>query len=439
MADTFCPIPWNFQAIRSNGDVRLCCQANISQDQGVLRRDDGTTYNAKDGRLDLSRNSALIKRVRTNMLANQWDPSCMRCQQEEASQLSSRRKYELEQWSLRKKDALLYTEADGTINKAMFPVEYYDLRFGNLCNLKCRMCGPADSSAWYEDWVALTGSHEFKDTSGKVTIKEKDGKLYTDDYSWPQSDIFWKDIEKRLDSVKHIYMAGGEPLLIKKHYDFLEKCIAQKVSSQIVLEYNTNVTQVPDKALSLWQHFKQVRIGASIDGYGSFAEYQRYPCRWPQIYENLKILNDQPLNIFVWIAYTVTAYNVFHLVDFIKWKLTCEDLRNINRTERRPIITPHMAHHPKHLNIRVLPSALKQDLKQEFVKLNLWIKSQGYSAAVCKQGMMITSSIEEYMLSQDYNEKHWGTFCSYTRRLDEIRGQNILDLVPKFSNYMGYV
>lgn len=436
MENTFCPIPWNFQAVRSNGDIRVCCQANISHEQGVLRKPNGDAFNAKDGNLELSRNSELIKSVRKHMISGEWSSTCTRCRQEEQSQLSSRRQYELEQWPLRRDDVIHKTASDGTIDVQDFPVQYYDLRFGNLCNLKCRMCGPTDSSAWYDDWVQLTGTQEFKDTSGKVVLEKQGDRYVTDEYLWPQSEIFWQDIESRLSTVKHVYMAGGEPLLIKRHYDFLQRCVDKNVSQQMVLEYNTNCTQIPQKVLDLWTHFKQVRVGASIDGYGAFAEYQRYPSDWSAVYSNLKILNAQPNNILVWLAYTVTAYNVFHLVDFIKWKLVDSGLSNINRTERRPIITPHMAHNPKHLNVRVLPIELKKELVQELQGLELWVKSREFSPAVKSQCGMIISSISSYMLSADYHAQYWNQFCVYTKKLDQIRNQNVLDLVPRFSKYL---
>lgn len=436
MNNTFCPIPWNFQAVRSNGDIRLCCQANISSEQGVLRKKNGESFNAKEGQLSLSRNSDLIKSVRQQMMAGEWSPTCTRCQQEESSGLVSRRQYELEQWPIRLDDVVCKTTKDGSIDIRDFPVEYYDLRFGNLCNLKCRMCGPTDSSAWYDDWVALTGSLEFKDTSGKVVLEKRGDKYVTDEYTWHKSEAFWQDIESGLPTIKHVYMAGGEPLLIKRHYEFLERCVDKKAAQQIVLEYNTNCMQVPQKVLDLWRHFKQVRVGASIDGYGAFAEYQRYPSEWSTVFDNLKILNAQPGNILVWLAYTVTVYNVFHIAEFIKWKLVESGLDNINRTERRPIITPHMAHNPKHLNVRVLPVELKNELIQELQDLEHWICSRDFSPAVKKQSQKIVKSISSYMLSADYNSKYWDQFCSYTKKLDQIRGQNVLDLVPRFSKYL---
>ena len=98
MTKTFCPIPWNFQAIRANGDIRVCCQANVTKNQGVVRKADGTAYNAGKDELVAARNGELMLEVRKNMLAGTWSEECGRCKSEEENGLVSRRSYENQQW-----------------------------------------------------------------------------------------------------------------------------------------------------------------------------------------------------------------------------------------------------------------------------------------------------------------------------------------------------
>ena len=95
---TFCPIPWLFQAVRNNGDIRICCQANVTENQGVIRHSDGTPFNASRDNLQDARNADLMKSVRKNMLQNRWSSECGRCKQEEESGLNSRRQYEQQNW-----------------------------------------------------------------------------------------------------------------------------------------------------------------------------------------------------------------------------------------------------------------------------------------------------------------------------------------------------
>jgi len=436
MSKTFCPIPWIFQAARANGDIRVCCQANVTKNRGVIRKKDGTAYNAGCDDLDEARNAELLREMRINMLNGVWNDECGRCKSEEESGLNSRRQYEQEQWTYTLEQANSDTDENGYIEVNATPVKYYDLRFGNFCNLKCRMCGPTDSNAWYDDWIKLTGSRFFKETSGDVEIKETDGKLHASEYDWPNYEPFWEYLETHIQNIGHIYFAGGEPMLIERHYDFLQKCIDQNCAKDIIIEYNTNMSTLPQKVTNLWQEFKQVRVGASIDGYGKVLEYQRYPAKWDKLYKNLQRLDNMPNNIYGWLAFTVTAYNVNHMIDFMKWKLTESGFNRINSTKRRPIITHHVAHHPKHLNIRVLPDKAKEKLTRRFESFVDWIDENDFDIHTVNQAKNISEGVCKYMNSDSYYDSHWQEFISYTRSLDRIRQENLLDIEPAFKDYI---
>ena len=235
MKDTFCPIPWNFQAVRNNGDIRICCQANVTKNQGVIRHNDGTPYNARRDSLEDARNADLMKTVRKNMLKGVWSQECGRCQQEEEAGLNSRRQYEQQNWPTFTIDkARAATDDDGNVSD--IPVTYYDLRFGNLCNLACRMCGPTDSHTWYEQWVDYHKTNDYIDTHGTVTLQRNEkGRLFTNDYDWHGSNVFWDSIEQNIPNIKHVYMAGGEPMMIERHYEFLQKCIDSGYAKKIII------------------------------------------------------------------------------------------------------------------------------------------------------------------------------------------------------------
>ena len=65
------------------------------------------------------------------------------------------------------------TNADGSIDKEKFPISFLDIRFGNLCNLKCAMCSPTDSNQWYDDYNAVWGYDRFWDSGEKIPIRKK--------------------------------------------------------------------------------------------------------------------------------------------------------------------------------------------------------------------------------------------------------------------------
>ncbi len=437
MKDTFCPIPWNFQAVRNNGDIRICCQANVTENQGVIRHSNGTPYNAQRDSLEDARNADLMKTVRKNMLNGIWSKECGRCQQEEEAGLNSRRQYEQQNWPTftidKARDA---TDEDGSISE--IPVTYYDLRFGNLCNLACRMCGPTDSHTWFEQWVDYHKTNDYIDTHGTVTLERNSkGRLFTNDYDWHGSDVFWNSIEQNIPNIKHVYMAGGEPMMIERHYEFLQKCIDSGYSKKIIIEYNTNMTSLPPRVLKMWKHFGQVRIGASIDGFGDMVEYQRWPLKWSQAYKNLQKLDElciENKNIFAWLACTVTAYNVFHIPEFMWWKLKESGFKKINSSKKRPIITHHVAHGPKRTNIKLLSTELKQEL---FLHYKLWedkiLKDNEIDPLVKEKAVNILDSILKFANKEDYAKDHLQEFVNFTNYLDKARNQNILDVAPQYS------
>ena len=436
MTDTWCPIPWNFQAVRSNGDLRVCCQANITKNKGVLRKSDGSPYNAAADDLSEARNSDLMKIMRKNMFDGVWSDECGRCRAEEESGLVSRRNYEHDRWSLRKEDVIEHTAADGTIDTGKLPVTYYDLRFGNLCNLACRMCGPQDSTGWYDDWNKLYDVDWFNDTHGREQMFKQNGKWVSNSYGWHDSDSFWKQIEANAGNVQHVYMAGGEPLLIERHYEFLERCIENGAAANMLIEYNTNMTTMPSRVINLWKNFKMIQLGASIDGYGKVLEYQRYPAEWSKVWRNIQKVDAEVDSINAWFAYTVTAYNVLHMPEFMKWKLSESGLTKFNNTNRRPIVTHHVAHNPPYLNIRVLPAAFKELVVERFNEFHNWVISQGYSDQIIAQSDSIRKSIIDYMMSADYHPTHWEEFKSYTAKMDKIRAENVTEIIPEIGAYL---
>jgi hypothetical protein len=432
MSNTFCPIPWVFQAVRNNGDIRICCQANVTENQGVVRHEDGRPYNAGRDNMEAARNATLMKEVRKNMLAGEWSAECGRCKSEEAAGLNSRRQYEIDNWKFTLNDAMYVTDEDGTINEPK--LEYYDLRFGNLCNLACRMCGPTDSHTWYEQWSEYHGSEQYKDTHGVVTLERNDkGRLFTTDYDWHNSETFWEQIEQNIPNLKHVYMAGGEPMMIERHYEFLQKCIDMGQSRKMILEYNTNMSNLPNRVLNMWAQFKQVRVGASMDGMGSVVEYQRWPLKWEQAYANLKKLDEYAqlnFNILPWLACTVTAYNIWHIPEFMKWKLEESGFKKINSTKKRPIITHHVAHGPRRVNVRVLPASIKEKVAIYYAQEIAYFEAK-YDKAIADNAKTILTGILNYMNGADYSDS-LPEFIKFTTFLDSKRDHSILDIAPEY-------
>ena len=442
MSCTFCPLPWNSINMRNNGDLRICCNTNsYSPQRGIMKKEDGTPYNAGKDDWDEARNAEILKEVRASMMKGEWHPECERCRQEEINGIRSRREYENDDWgkwfgdiSLEK--VLPHTQEDGTIDAKSLPVEFIDIRYGNFCNLKCRMCGPTDSHQWYDDYVKTTGKTEYKDTHERIKLQKNDkGRWFTDQYDWFQNNNrYWSNFEQYAPNAKKLYIVGGEPLIIEEHQESLERLVASGKSKDIQLEYNSNLTMVPDRLIHLWEQFKQIRIGVSIDGIGDVFNYQRTPAKFDAVYKNMmRLQENDKINLKAWFAFTVTPYNVFHMPEFMKWKLTESGLSKFNPIDgMRPIITHHMCHSPKYFNIKVLPADLKKQVSEYFEEHNNWIMTTDFDDKVKNNFVKVLKGVEKFMMSEDYSEEWLPHFIDQTRKLDEVRNQNILDIVPQY-------
>jgi sulfatase maturation enzyme AslB (radical SAM superfamily) len=436
MSKSFCPLPWIHHAVRTNGDVRVCCMANVTANQGVLRKENGVPFNALHDSIKDSRNAEILKTMRLNMLNGEWSPECGRCKIEEETGLMARRPNEVDQWKeiFTFEDAKKLTNDDGSTD--VMPI-HFDLRFGNFCNLKCRMCGPTESHSWYEEHTGMHNEEGFYDTQGFVKLVRNDkGRWVTDEYGWHQHEFFWDHLDSNIHELQQVYMAGGEPLLIERHYEFLQRCIDLDVAKNILLEYNTNLSVLPDRVLNMWAQFKRVRIGASTDGMEEVLEYQRYPLKWDVMYTNLKKLDEfakKHDHIYPALGYTVSAYNAFHLPKFIWWKLFHSGFEKVNGIERRPVIGYHMVHEPHRVCTQMFPVEIKNELKNQY---DVWIKKLEESTLesnVKETAINILNSVINFTFLEDRSDCI-SDFVKFTKYLDKTRNQDIKMIVPELGN-----
>lgn len=417
MADSvFCQLPWVSMAIRNNGDYRVCCHANTSPGRGLLQNAGQERLNAGTIGLDEARNSPTLRKIRQDMLEGRWPESCVRCQREEASGMRSKRIYSrdmlppefTEDW------ARAITESDGRLSLEQAPLVDMDVRFGNKCNLACRMCGPSDSSAWIDDHAKL--GRRF-DATG---------------FDWHEKPAFWESLERQASRLEHIYIVGGEPLLIERHYQFLQHLIDIGRASKVTLEYNTNLTVLPQKALDLWARFAKVRIGVSFDGIKEVNDYIRHPSRFQIVERNLERLDQAPGDFQVWLACTISIYNLHHLTDLMTW-VHSKNFRRIGKGTRKAFFVPHPVHQPEHLNIQSLPPDMKKTYEVLLSEqLRDFVRTPGLSEVEIARAREITDTYLKFMNARDLSW-NWPEFLSYTKALDEIRRQDHKVLNAPFS------
>jgi sulfatase maturation enzyme AslB (radical SAM superfamily) len=362
--------------------------------------------NIKNNSIDDARNSDLHNQIREQMLKGEEPVECKLCWDEESIGFKSKRLHMLQEYPI-----------DKIIDITPLPLTYIDIRFGNLCNLKCRSCGPSDSSLWYDDHVELSGNKEFNFYSGTNYQLEKINNVWTlknDDFHWYEDENFWDMIRTVIPNVDRLYLTGGEPWVNKSQWRLLELCVSLNQAKNIILEYNSNLTKIPNNALELWSEFKKVNIGCSIDAIGDLANYVRYPSEWNEIENNIKLLGTSHIrNIVAKFSPTVSVFNVLGVLDVADW-LKSNRLPNI-----RPLPSYHILNGPDYQNLTVLPIETKNWIIEQY---ELWFKNnENQRAHYMPILKFMTSADNSHLLPK---LKH------QTEILDKSRNQNVSDYLP---------
>ena len=392
---TFCIYPWIHLHAYPTGEAYPCCHSEMKYPVG----------NCKDNSLKEIWNSTEQRQLRKDMLTETPNSACGRCYEQEESGFFSGRKSANKHHGhhIDRVDATL---EDGTVDQ--FEMTYWDIRFSNLCNLKCRSCGHIFSSSWYQDQAKLAGS----DWAKHNRVLNIAGRSKTD---------MWEQLLPHLDYVEQIYFAGGEPLMMEEHYLILEE-LERRGRFDVRLIYNTNFTNVRLKdrtVFDYWRKFDSVAVCASLDAMGPRAEYIRKGTDWAVVEANRRQMLQECPTVDFYISPTLSIMNALHLPDFHRsWVeqglIKPQDL-NVN-----------ILQDPDYLRLDIAPAAYKQEIRQKFNEHLAWLRpldrlnraTVGFESAI------------NFMDSTD-NSKLIDRFWKKTLELDAIRNENILDIIPE--------
>lgn len=388
---TFCIYPWIHLHAYPTGEAYPCCHAEM----GV-----GQVGNCRTNTLEQIWTDAPMQRLRSDMLSETPNAACTRCYEQEESGFFSGRK------SANKHHGHHIKKLETT----PFEMTYWDIRFSNLCNLKCRSCGHIFSSQWYQDQAKLAGG----DWKQKNTVLNYAGRTETD---------MWSQLEPHLDYVEQIYFAGGEPLLMEEHYRILDELVRRK-RFDVRLIYNTNFTHtnLKDKSVfEYWKLFDSVSVGASLDASGARGEYIRKGTNWTVVEQNRRKMIEICPAVDFYISPTLSIMNALHLPDFHKdWVakglIRAQDL-NVN-----------ILQDPAHYRIDIAPAEYKGILLARYREHIEWLRGQD---SLQRATVGFESAIT-FMTATD-NTHLLDTFWRKTHELDSIRNERLLDIIPELA------
>ena len=396
--EKFCVLPWVSLETSPIGTVRPCC---LTEEEIV--DNNGNKFNLNSASFSNIQNSNYMQKLRQDFLEGKQPSACRKCWQEERAGRTSKRMHTL--------DRLKHIVPEQSWSKDAKPLVFLDLKLGNICNLKCRICGSWSSSAFaVEELANLTPGEDRKSSYHYTMLKQG---------AWPKENpTFWNEIDQVIDQIRYIEFTGGEPFMIQEHFDMLQRLIDKGIAGNIEIHYNTNGTQYPEDADTIWQHFKLVEIAFSIDDIGPRFEYQRTNAVWQEVCRNIgrfRTLKENYSNIRLQVCTTVNVFNVFYL----------EEVANWIETQNFDFVYWNMMHDAYYFSISTLPESAKQAITQKLQAANINEKTKKEFVQII-EFMNNGPSNDGFILRMKVSD------------LDRKRHQNLALVEPEFSQLIGY-
>jgi len=290
---SFCPMPWINLSTDVNGSLRPCCifaQPSTSNEYQLPFM--------KEGNLDVLWNDVRVQQLRQAFLDGKKPTECRGCWDQEQAGIESLRVSNLKDLPADKAYPLI-TDIGPT---------KLDLKLNNVCNLKCRICGPQASSSYLKEH------------------NERYNMIYGDSQYWLSNKILGTDNElvfkKWAKNLTHVEITGGEPMASPENIKILDLLIHAGNAENINIMLNTNGTLYNTALINRLLRFKKVILCISIDDIGDRLEYERYPTKWNDIQVNIKkyqALKLNNANLDISLCPTVSILNVYYLTEFLEW------------------------------------------------------------------------------------------------------------------------
>lgn len=264
--DNLCMAPWTHTYLSPQTERRLCCASREPAQSFTQYIDTAEGTNEyKPSTLEEYWNGENIRRIRMQMLNNEVPPECEVCDKRLLNH-DVYRDYFNQLFSHKWEDVVVNTDWDGYTS--MKPISW-DYRFSNLCNFKCRMCGPMLSSAW---------ETEARKQNKIEPWMEKPVKKQIETF---QKDVVEQEFATAVEEhrIEEVYWVGGEPLMYEQHWRYMQRIIELGDGPGLYARYNTNLSRIEYKGIKLYDDIlakiRDWQICASLDGTGEVGEYIR--------------------------------------------------------------------------------------------------------------------------------------------------------------------
>jgi len=367
----FCPIPWTGFMYFPSGDVLNCIRSQLP------------IGNLKDKSIhDILKENTKTKQ---NMLDHKEGIGCNVCYDLEGDKqnydMISDRIFYLKE--LKTVDNTLYNDPNN------FKLHKIDIRWTNVCNHACVYCGPEYSSKWA--------------TELKIQVQEPTPERVEE---------LKQLVFDNAHQLKHVYLAGGEPLLMKENLELLE--ILQEKNPDVNIRVNTNLSKTGTKVFEKICEFSNVHWTISLDEMGEEFEYIRYGGVWTDFLDNLNIIKQ--------LNHKISFNMLHHLLNYRSLFKTIEFLKQLGFHNNSFVVGSLLG--PDHLNIRHLPEKMLNLVKSDIIA---WLdKKPGY---LLEDGL---KNVLQYINSPI--EKRIDLCLEEIAKIDQRRGIDSKKIFTEFYN-----
>ena len=406
--------PFTGLATREDGAVKVCCR---SAPVGFIQKNT----------LEEIWNNDTMQLVRKQVLCGERPEVCKPCFDLEDQGVESLRQRHIN-GIIPEARINLYPD---TLLQEIMPFEFptMEIKLNNLCNLKCRMCNPLDSTNW-TDWDKVTPFYKKENNFLVHTITElvdKPGKYIGE---FDDSDNWWSSFEKLLPHFKRVEFAGGEPLMDPQHYKILD--MLKPYGKNIEIKYATNGTTLGISngrtIHDYWPHFRSVAVNVSLDGIHDVYNYIRTNSNFDEVERNIKEIQTIPNVSRVVGAFTAQAGNILQAADCVDYFINKMNI----------VFYSHRVGYPNCLSVQVLPVELKELAIARLEEVSLRVPNfdniKKYPILEKITQQQIKNNIN-YLRATDQSHL-WNDFIKFNKLLDVTRNQKFEDTNPEFKKYV---
>ena len=410
--------PFTGLATREDGAIKICCR---SHPIGFIQ----------DAPLEYHWNGETMQRIRREILRGERPAECAPCFALEDQGVESLRQRHIK-GDIPEARINLYPNALSKMRHDFtmpFELPTIEIKLNNLCNLKCRMCNPLDSTSW-QDWDEVKPFYEKENNYLVPTVAKLVRKPGQYIGPFDDTDHWWNDFEKLLPHFKRVEFAGGEPLMDPQHYRILD--MLKPYGKNIEIKYATNGTTLGiSKGRTIhdyWPHFRSVAVNVSIDGIHDVYNYIRGNGDFNQVEANIKEIQKIPNVSRVVGAFTAQAGNILQAAECIEYFINKMGI----------VFYSHRVSYPNCLSAQVLPPELKNlaisRLEAMALRVSTFdnVKKHPILEKITQQ--QISDNINYLRATDQHNL--WRDFLDFNQRLDKSRNQDLLKVIPEFKPYV---